>query len=222
MSFWTVGDVATASKLNLMINHFKGASAPTSPTDGMIWIDDTDGDAQLMQTYSNGAWLLIGTINETAGTFSGAGGKIKQIVSTQDGIATTSASNIPSDDTTPQNTEGDEVMTLAITPTADDTKLLILVNLMVSASSSTQKITIALFQDSTADALAAVAYRTATTNQVVQQALHHNMVSGTASETTFKCRIGRSSAGNITFNGKPDQLYNGLAASTITIIEYET
>ena len=56
---------------------------------------------------------------------SSSGGKIIQVVNTQDGAVATSTITIPMDDTTPQNTEDDEYMTLTITPNSTSNKLLI-------------------------------------------------------------------------------------------------
>ncbi len=56
---------------------------------------------------------------------SSSGGKIIQVVNTQDGAVATSTITIPMDDTTPQNTEDDEYMTLTITPNSTANKLLI-------------------------------------------------------------------------------------------------
>ena len=56
---------------------------------------------------------------------SSSGGKIIQVVNTQDGAVATSTITIPMDDTIPQNTEDDEYMTLTITPNSTSNKLLI-------------------------------------------------------------------------------------------------
>ena len=46
-----------------------------------------------------------------------------QTVNVQDGASTSGTTAIPQDDTIPQNTEGDEYMTLAITPVNSNSKL---------------------------------------------------------------------------------------------------
>lgn len=146
-------------------------------------------------------------------------GAIVQIVNTQTGAMATGSTVIPNDDTIPQNTEGDQYMSLAITPTSATNKLKIdvVVNL---ASSATGALIAALFQDSTAGALAAVSEYTATANGNMRLTFTHYMTAGTTSSTTFKVRAGNGNAGTTTFNGASGaRLYGGVMASSITITE---
>ena len=78
--------------------------------------------------------------------------------------------------------------------------------------------TLALFQDSTAGALAAVMFRGS--SRVTNTTLTHYMDAGTISSTTFKVRVGNESAGTITLNGHSSvRKLGGVAASSITITE---
>ena len=141
-----------------------------------------------------------------------------QRVNTQPGSSATGTTGIPYDDTIPQNTEGNEFMTLAITPTSATTRLKIDV-VLFGASNSTNWTTMALFQDSTADALAAVSCLPSA-NWTDCLSFSHTMTSGTTSETTFKVRASGTS-GTFTFNGSGGtRKYGGVAASSITITEY--
>jgi len=82
--------------------------------------------------------------------------------------------------------------------------------------------TAALFQDSTADALAATwAARDSTAADARGVAsLRYEMVSGTVSPTTFKVRAGTPGAGTTTVNGEAaGRLYGGVYYSSITITE---
>ena len=63
-----------------------------------------------------------------SGTATGFG-KVVQVVHVQDGASATGTTTHPIDDTIPQNTEGDEYLTLAITPTNASNKLLIEVSI---------------------------------------------------------------------------------------------
>jgi hypothetical protein len=159
--------------------------------------------------------LTVTTINSQ--TFD----QLYQRVSTQTGAVATGTTQIPLDDTIPQNTEGDEYMTVTITPKSATSKLEIRVTAVVSHSSATVIMTAALFQDSTANALAA-----AWANQPTGGAGHtitftHTMTSGTTSATTFKVRIGGGGAGTTTFNGGASaRLLGGVCASSIIIKEY--
>jgi hypothetical protein len=146
---------------------------------------------------------------------------IVQIVNTQTGAVATGTTIIPLDDTIPQNTEGDEYMTLAITPTSATNKLAISV-LAIYAFDAQAHHAIALFQDTTAGALAVSAsVAGSATGQNVAGKLFHTMTSGTTSATTFKIRIGADRAGTTTFNGAAGaRKYGGVLASSITITEY--
>jgi len=146
---------------------------------------------------------------------------IIQIVNTQSGAVATGTTQIPYDDTIPQNTEGDEYMTLAITPNSATNKLLIEVVIGCMASSGgTTTVTVALFQDTTANALACAIQIPTVANYPRSMVLRHYMAAGTTSETTFKVRMGGSEAGTTTFNGVGGvRKFGGVVASSITITE---
>ena len=212
---FTTGDVLTAADANgylasQVVMVFASATARTtaitSPQEGMIsYLKDTN----VTEYYSGSAWVAIG----------GSTSKVIQMVNTQTGTVATGSGNIPSDNSIPQNTEGDQYMSLSITPTSASSILLIDVVAIASAASDTF-LSAALFQDSTANALASIAGLIAGTDKVYTFAFRHKMTAGTTSATTFKVRIG-GNAGNTTFNGRASgQLHGGVLASSITITEY--
>jgi hypothetical protein len=80
--------------------------------------------------------------------------------------------------------------------------------------------TAALFQDSTASALAATTAYALTAVGAVLLTFTHYMTAGTTSATTFRVRAGGSNAGTTTFNGSSGaRLLGGVMASSITITE---
>jgi len=82
--------------------------------------------------------------------------------------------------------------------------------------------TTALFQDSTANALAAMVLKSGDTQTGFgPNVFTHYMTAGTVSETTFKIRAGvNASGGTFTFNGNSgSRLMGGVMASSITITE---
>ncbi len=157
-------------------------------------------------------------------TFQPATGFVKQRVSTLTGSSATGTTVMPFDDTIPQNTEGDEYMTLAITPTSSSNILVIDVFAVASYSIGVgNAISMALFQDSTAGALAAVAISSNSSGSVNLPTLRYIMTAGTTSSTTFKTRIGGGLAGTITFNGNAGtRIFGGVCASSMMITEYAT
>lgn len=139
---------------------------------------------------------------------------------TSSGTSATGTTMIPRDNTIPQNTEGDQYMTLAITPKSTSNLLDITVVFFGSASTA-GTFCVSLFQDSTANSLASVAQYIDTSTAERCTVLRHRMSAGTTSSTTFKVRAGNSTAGTTTFNGQGGtQLYGGVAMSSITIKEY--
>jgi len=135
------------------------------------------------------------------------------------GSLATNTTAIPVDDTIPQITEGGEVMTLAITPS--DTTSTLRIDVVVHASNDNDaQMRIALFQDSTANALAA-ASQIGAVSLMSNMTLTHHMTAGTTSSTTFKVRCG-SGSGTTTFNGFGGaRKYGGVLSSSITITEYK-
>src|SRR5205085_1297835 len=116
------------------------------------------------------------------------------------GAVATGTTVIPRDDTIPQNTEGDQYMSLSITPKSATSKLVI--EAVFNYTFSTNNlVAVALFQDSTANALAAAFNWVGAADVEGQCAFNHMVTSGTTSATTFKVRAGGVGAGTVTFNG---------------------
>ena len=154
---------------------------------------------------------------------SGVGGKVLQRVYVESGALITASSNsIPEDDTIPQNTEGTEVMTLAITPTSATSKLHIFANMFGSHSASTRT-GIALFVDTTADALAFTDSANGGATTMMNTYLQHVLTSGSTSARTYKIRMGgMASSGTLSFNGQAGaRKFGGVILSSIIIMEIE-
>lgn len=142
-------------------------------------------------------------------------GSVVQTSNYQTGIVDSGSTTIPDDDTIPQISEGDQYLTLAFTPISATNKLKIDV-VITGHCSATANLVVALFQDSTADALAAVM---TAINPRATVNLTHYMTSGTTSSTTFKVRVGGDS-GTFTLNGaSASRKLGGVCASSITISE---
>lgn len=147
---------------------------------------------------------------------------VVQTVNSQDGSHATGTTTVPIDNTIMQNTEGDQYLSLAITPTSASNKLYIEVNALL-ACSATGFITGSIFQDTTANALAtSLIIQTSAVNQPRNLVCGHTMTAGTTSATTFKFRAGCNAAGTTSFNGTASASWGGVGASFITITEYAT
>ena len=142
---------------------------------------------------------------------------LSQFLSTSSTATTACSTALPRDDTIPQNTEGDEIITLSITPVSSTSTLIIQFHgqAFLVTGLATQ---CALFQDSTANALAATGF---TPFSVQNISLLHTMTSGTTSSTTFKIRFGNTS-GSATMNtiSSGVRAYGGIQLFWLTIKEY--
>ena len=143
-----------------------------------------------------------------------------QVVNVISTGVTSGTALIPVDDTIPQSSEGFQVMTLAITPKATSNNLLIQVVVNLANTAAGNNLVAALFQDSTAGALAAGVQFKAGQNDTTQIVFNHFMTAGTVSATTFKVRVGGALAGTTAFNGEgASRILGGVLASSITITE---
>lgn len=143
-----------------------------------------------------------------------------QVVVTESTAVATGTTTTPFNDTIPTITAGTEFMTATITPTNANNTLLIQVNAVVSSSASSLQVTAALHQDAVTNALAAASVYEGIATAMFVISFTHKMTAGTTSATTFRVRIGPSSAATITFNGQSGgRIFGGVCASSIIVTE---
>ena len=187
-------------------------------TDGNIISYDASGNPVAIATGNDGQVLTSTGAGSPPAFETLSAGKVLQVVNTQTGSMSTGTTTIPDDASIPQNSEGNEFMTLAITPTSASNKLIIDVALN-GAHSATNYNTVALFQDSTANALACCT-QSHHAHEPFTTWFRHYMTSGTTSSTTMKVRAGSHAAGTFTINGaNASAMKGGTHASSITITE---
>ena len=217
-------------------------------TIGTINITTTATIADLNLTGGIATALTVTTVNLSSGTIAGAvtgvtqsaddnstalattayadaavstgSGIILQMVNTMSTLVNSGTTVMVKDDSVPTNTEGDEYMTLAITPTITTSTLKIDVVCNVG-NSATNYMIVALYQDSTAAALAAVGNWNGNNGNSDPIVFTHYMpAGGLPTTTTFKVRAGLAASGTTTFNGgRGAQWFGGTFASSITITE---
>lgn len=177
---------------------------------------------------STGNASAIGNILVAAGTdktakdsgYPSAGIALQQVVSV---VTTkiTGSTTIPSDNTIPQNTEGNEIVTVSITPKLSSSKLHI--HFTGSANQNTPNILFicALFIDNTANALCVNAAQPSGNNFVAPLTMQYQYTNTNTNAKTFKIRVGSNTAGTITVNGiSGSDFFGGVWASTLTVTEY--
>ena len=163
-----------------------------------------------------------GAMNGTLSVSKKEGGKLLQQVNTQTGAVATGTTIFPEDDTIPQNTEGDEYMTLTITPKSATSVINIEAHVFYSNTNSTRAGT-GLFKDSDADALAFTSNFIDDLTSMSNMQVFYSETSGNTTPRTYKIRCGNiQTAGTFTFNGQGgNRKFGGTVLSTIRILEIE-
>lgn len=204
---------------------FTTATYPaTAGATGKILISDGTNIISSTPTYPNAAGTIGNVITSDGTNFissaaPSAGAAVQQ-VRTESAAEAAGTTDIPFDDTIPQNTEGDQYFSLAITPT-NSSHILVIEFTGWGSYSGNDNITMALFQDSTANALAASGIENNGAGYKIPLTFRHVMTAGTTSATTFKIRIGGTTGGTFTLNGvASSRIYGGVSASGLMITEY--
>jgi hypothetical protein len=155
-------------------------------------------------------------------------GSLTQMVYYQTGAVQTATNPvIPYDDTIPQNTEGVQLLALAITPKRAANKLVITICCMVAIATGVSPFIVvgSLFQNANVNAIAAGSDILANTNVATSFILRHSMIAGVSGQAIiFSFRMGFSTSNHIlTFNGSGGvRKMGGVMASSITIEEIVT
>ena len=135
------------------------------------------------------------------------------------GEVATGTTLIPLDDTIPQITEGDQYMSLAITPYRANSTLVVEVVVAQMESSVANNMTVAIFRDAVADAKGAAVVQLAA-GIPGSQSLSVSVPASAEAATTFYVRIGGNAAGTTTFNGRAGaRSLGGILSSSIRITE---
>jgi hypothetical protein len=194
------------------------ASNPFSDSSGLV--KNNSDNTKIWKVDASG--ITTGTTRTWTVPDMDVSNFLVQRVSTMFSALVTGTTTIPYDDTIPQNTEGVQFMTQAITPKNANNVLVITAVLTQTSSNVTNfnQMQAALFQDSTANAIAAVGYAI-NVDRGNHLIIRHVMTAGTTSSTTFKVRGGSDGGGTTCFNGANSaRRYGGVFASSMTIEEY--
>jgi hypothetical protein len=200
-----------------------GALAPTTTKGDLI---GHNGTANVRVPVGTNGHVLTADSAEASGVKwaaagGGGGGKVAQVVvATTTTVASTTAV-IPFDGTTPQSTEGAEIMTASITPT-NASSILIIEFSGYGTADANMGIGLAIFRDSESNALNANAVNTNANNHVTPFSCVAEVSAGSTSSQTFKVRFGveTSAFGTTAFflrrPGSTANLVNAKATLKIT------
>lgn len=179
-------------------------------------VDDSAGSTKKITLTKLKEWLQ--SVSAWITYAMVADGFTVQSVSTAYNSTATGSTVMPYDDSIPQNTEGDEYMSQAITPLSPTDILEVDVTISITRGAA-GNLPIAIFRDSTANAIFATNLRQETGDHMQQVRLLVRVVAGSTSATTFKLRAGPTS-GSIRFNGSGGaRLFGDIPKSVITVRE---
>lgn len=153
---------------------------------------------------------------------TGASGSVVKTFSTFASSTTTGTTLIPYDDTIPQITEGTEFLTATYTPAAIGNRIRVTANVFGSYSVAA-KVTAALFEGTTTNALSAASGTVATANDCIQHTVVYEGTVASLSAITYRLRIGGSTEGTYSLNGASGtRLLGGVGFSSITVTEIKS
>jgi len=148
------------------------------------------------------------------------GGLVVQYRETATGEVATGTTTIPFDDTIPQSNEGNQYLTVDITPKAVGNELFISVTLEAAHSVADTNIAAALFKDTDSNALAVGYVNVPNANREHIIKFDYRMTTTSTSLITFKVRAGGHNAGTMTLNGVIGaRYYAGKLQSRIRVVE---
>lgn len=149
-------------------------------------------------------------------TISGA---VKQVVYNSTGAVVTGTTTIPMDDSIPQNTEGVEAITVTLTPISATSTLIVEAGCFLTHSANSD-ITLALFRDSSANAIGATMATPSAGDKCQGGMISSVVTAGSTSATTFKLRAGSNGAGTLTIGGRAGaRLFGGVGLTWIKVTE---
>ena len=218
------GAYSSGDRLTTGITHIDSDGTVTTgvsaqgKTSGVLYFDVPHDQATVYYVCSSHS-AMAGTLEVE----SKQPGKLLQQVYTQTGASSTGTTIFPEDDSIPQNTEGDEYMTLAITPKSSTSTINIEVHVFYSQSTGTRG-GCGLFKDSDADALAFTSNFIKDSTSMGNMQVFYSETSGNTTARTYKVRCGNiQNAGTFTFNGQSgNRKFGGTVLSTIRILEIDS
>ncbi|HET6158717.1 MAG TPA: hypothetical protein VFE34_10265 [Dongiaceae bacterium] len=153
------------------------------------------------------------------GVYIGGHGTIAQVVTDIENTYTTLGTILPFDNSIPQNTEGDEILSVAITPVNASSTLLIMFSGNFGGSTG-QEIGAALFVDSTANALNASSCFVTAAGIAATNTMIHVLPAGSTSTRTYRIRAGSEVATDGFLNGdSASRKFGGASAASLVVME---
>jgi hypothetical protein len=167
----------------------------------------------------------VNSISASVGNFTllevGGHGTVAQVVRDSDATYSSLTTDLPCDNSIPQITEGEEVLSVAITPVNASSTLRIRFMANLGASSASN-VGAALFVDATAAALRATGTRITSASGTTPIVLEHALTAGSTTARTYRIRVGPDVGGAATVfvNGdNSSRIFGGVDAATLEVEE---
>jgi hypothetical protein len=169
-----------------------------------------------------GTWASTPTVVQLYGPHVPLPGSVVRKHMQRDSATASGTTAIPIDDTIPQITEGTQFMTRSMTPTSA-ANILRVCHSATYTNTAIDYVTVALFRDAGADALAANASYLAAANGTIMGGLEHFDLAGAAVSTTYRIRAGANGGGTVRINAyNGARVYGGVASGFMSIEEIAT
>jgi hypothetical protein len=191
-------------------------SSPTSTTVAVAAIE-AQQSASASQTAAEAAQTAAEAA-QAAAEAAVASDSLIQVVNASYGAPQSATTQVPLDGTIPSSSEGDEVMSLNITPTSASNNLRIDVVVNVSANAATT-MTVGILRDGDPAWRTSVPQILPASYEMYNVSFSYFTNAVSTATVAWKVRMGPSSAGSVVLNGNPSPLYAGTVASSITISE---
>lgn len=181
------------------------------------WNELGENDA----AFNDGSGFAAGALGSDHASL--ANGILVQAKSAGFSAVATGSTTIPMDDSIPQQTEGNEFMTVTITPKSASNKLIVRGVCHFASSIANQNLILAVFRDSAADAIFVSRQRSPTIADAGESIpFEVEVTAGSTAATTFKVRCGGNGAATFTFNGAAGaRLFGAVPKSHISVVEYK-
>lgn len=197
-----------------------GGTGVVSNTAYAVLCGGTTSTGPIQSVASVGSAGQILTSNGIGALPTFQGTAILQQVRTNKVTLQSITSSIPNDDTKPQITEGDQVLSLAITPKSS-TSVLVIEFIAMGTTSGTAFVTTALFEAANTNAIQVSVLSSSGAAWATWNLLKY-VTSGTTSAQTYSVRMGIS-ANTLNINGFGGaRFYGGSAETELIITEYAT
>lgn len=203
------------SALGALATCSSGASAPSTSYAYQLWADSAT-ELLKQRNAANSAWITLLTLGKNFQLTAPVIDRAYAEYTANANLAT----QIPIDDTLPQNTEGTQILSVSLTPKSATNRVRLRFQGQVTSDTAAVNAIAAIFSSASVNALRAEFVSLATNGNGYVLCLEHEYVPGTTSALTYTVRVGPASAVNLRLNGNAvGRLLGGAIGATLIVEE---